>query len=187
MDEGKDKEQLERIQNFLVRNGTKIDVQPHARIVQLQKIDEILQIRLAKLNEAQKIERENSISILSISEASGISNKTFYNQVLLRKFVKFYAPNSSGEDRTITVKASEFENLKKRVDFLQKANDGLMRRDIDFELAKKEKNDLYNEIKDLTAQVHALEEQYGKSQTALESAQRVISDFSNSKENNMKK
>ena len=150
-------EKINRINNFLAKNGASIDTISASRLAQLQKIDDAVQHRVAKVLEAQNILKGNPINVSAISEDTGISRKTFYNNDLLRLYV---------EDQAATVitdkkpQSEEIDRLKAKCDEAEEQVRKFLLRDIETENLRHENMKLQLEIQNLQKRNTSLEEQY---------------------------
>lgn len=105
---------------------------------------------IAKANETLKM---NAINITSISESTGISRKTFYNQTLLSEFVK----QNSSTDHTLK---KECEKLKDKHDELKEKFLKEVTKDVDDLILKNEICELQRELQNARNRVQVLEEQH---------------------------
>lgn len=165
-----DGDQMKRIEEFLQAHGLDTGSVPQQRIRQLQRIDDAIQKRLASISEAQRLLKENSISIASIAEESGITRKTFYNNEILKQYVEsFTAVN--GEPGKL-VKASELDAMRKRLD--EQADDiaKMIARDIDVETVRHEVDELQKVISIKDQQIRNLTEMYEATLAELQEERR---------------
>ena len=153
-----DDNQMNRIEAFLASIGLDTGSVPKQRITQLRKIDTAVQKRLSALSEAQRMLKENAISIVAIAEDSGITRKTFYNNEILKQYVKSFS-SVDGEPGKM-VKASEIESMKKRIE--EQADDiaKMVSRDIDIETIRHEADELKKIIDSKDKQIQNLTEMY---------------------------
>lgn len=86
-----DEEKLARINSFLSKNNASIDTLSKSKLNQLDKVDSAIQVRLNKIDNAREIIKSNAINVSTISIDTNISRKTFYNNDLLKLYVKYYA------------------------------------------------------------------------------------------------
>lgn len=77
-----------RIKEFLMKNNASAETITTKQMANLEKVDKEIQRRNLATTNASAIIRANSINISSIAKATGISNKTFYNNSLLKNMLK---------------------------------------------------------------------------------------------------
>ena len=119
----------------------------------LLTVEEEITKRLQAIADAQKTIKENAINIKAISEATGISRKTFYNNVLLGKFVE--------ENNTTDITSRE--EIKKLKDRLADSDSKLLKvlhRDIDTEILRYQIEKLQAELENSHKRIKVLEEQH---------------------------
>ena len=153
-----DDNQIKRIETFLKSQGLDSGSVPKQRIKQLQQIDEAVQKRLTAILEAQQIIKDNSISIASIANDSGITRKTFYNNQILKLYVENYT-TVNGEPSKL-VKASDINSMKKRLEEQADCIAMMIARDIDIESIRHELDELRKVIDDKDKQIRNLTEMY---------------------------
>ena len=153
-----DDTQMTRIESFLKGQGLDIGSMPRQRIKQLLMIDVVVQKRLQAIKQAQKIVKDNSISIVTIANESGITRKTFYNNEILKKYVESFT-SVDGEPGKL-VKASEISNLKKRIAEQSEEIAKMAARDIDIENLRHEADELRKVISNKDRQIQNLTEMY---------------------------
>lgn len=147
-----------RIESFLKEQGLDISSVPRQRIKQLLMIDVAVQKRLQAIKQAQKIVKDNSISIVSIANDSGITRKTFYNNEILKTYVESFT-SIDGEPGKL-VKASEISNMKKRIAEQSEEIAKMAARDIDIETLRHEADELRKVISNKDKQIQNLTELY---------------------------
>lgn len=103
--------------------------------------------------EAQKSIKENAINIKAISEATGISRKTFYNNELLAAFVEENATGNSSS-------ADELRRVKERLSDADSKLLKLMNRDANMEVLRYQISKLEAELETSHKRIKALEEQH---------------------------
>ena len=155
-----DDDQMMRIDAFLKNHGLDTGSIPKQRIKQLQKIDNALQKRLDAISKAQRMLRENSITIAAIASDSGITRKTFYNNKLLKQYVESFM-SVDGEPGKL-VKASEIEKMKEKLE--RQADDiaKMIARDIDVEGLRYELDEMKKVIDIKDRHIQNLTELYDK-------------------------
>lgn len=150
-----DAETLKRIETFLAEHDQTTESISNARLTQLQKADDAIQARLAKIVAAKDTLKNCAINVSVIAIASGISRKTFYNNDLLRLYVEKYACDPN-EDSS----ATELQRLKIRTDQYKEQIDAFLLRDIETENLRHENMKLTAEITNLQTRNKNLEKQY---------------------------
>ena len=164
-----DDNQMKRIEEFLKSQGLDTGSIPKQRIKQLQKIDDAIQKRLKALSEAKQMLKDNSISIVAIADKSGITRKTFYNNEILKQYVESFT-SVDGEPGKL-VKASEIDNMKKRLEELEKTLSKMIARDIDIEIIRHEADELRKVIDSKDKQIQNLTEMYESMRARLQEEQ----------------
>ena len=125
-----DEKKIERINEFLAYRNTVTEMLPERTVRELIKTDDAIQTRIAQINSAKEVIRQNSINISNIASDTGMSNKTFYYNELLGAYVEYYKEKmnnsfSNGKD--------EIKRLKEKIDELSVMIDKFKLRDIETE------------------------------------------------------
>lgn len=143
-----DEQVLKRLQDFLSLRNQSTDTITLRRLQQLAKVDAAIQKRKQAITSAQEAIKANAINIQTIASDSGISRKTFYNNELLKEYVESCA--NLDNEKTRSVKASEYEYLKKQVETLATDLHAMQVRDIKAEINRHDIEQLqkFIEIKD---------------------------------------
>ena len=129
-----DTEAIERINAFLSNYGKSFDTLTKNQKDKFLLIDNAIQQRLTKINEAKEVIAKNSINTMNISHDTGILRPTFYQQPLFDAFVKSYKSEEPGTSQPSRQNPSDkTEQLNKQIELF-------MKRDIDWasKLAKAE-------------------------------------------------
>ena len=113
--------------------------------------------------------KDNSISIVAIADKSGITRKTFYNNEILKQYVESFT-SVDGEPGKL-VKASEIDNMKKRLEELEKTLSKMIARDIDIEIIRHEADELRKVIDSKDKQIQNLTEMYESMRARLQEEQ----------------
>lgn len=150
--------QMNRIESFLKSQGIDTGSIPRQRIKQLEKIDDAVQKHLKAINEAQQVLKDNSFNVSTIANESGIARKTFYNNDILRKYVESFT-SVDGEPGKL-VKASEIDNMKKKIKEQADMIFKMANRDIDLESLRHEADELRKVIANKDKQIKNLTELY---------------------------
>ena len=133
--------QSERIEKFLREHNSDINILSPSKLRQFTKIDDAIQARMLKLEEARKDEEAATINILNIANDTGIARKTFYNNELLKLYVEKYAFDTERPSpQTVRNKAKE------KIDDLQEKINKMLDRDIDYAELSRENMKLTSEI-----------------------------------------
>lgn len=163
-----DGNELERIKEFLFEQSVDINSVSNSRINQFIKLDIAIQKRFEELKSVAHILEKSEINILDISLESNISRKTFYNNLLLKKYVEKYSEVYSQEHSSIFsnyIRNNNDEELNKLRNYnalLDREVRELVSKDIDYELLRLQNDGLLNEIKNLQRNISALENEYAK-------------------------
>lgn len=165
-----DEQKIERISEFLRQHGQTIDTISKSRLSQLEKIDDVIQLKINERIKAREILKSNNINISIISAESGISRKTFYNNELLKEYVEQYATDS--EDKKVP--ESELERVKLKNEELTKQINGFVLRDIETENLRHENSELNREIQNLQIRNESLENQCEKLQMELSKTKELL-------------
>lgn len=144
-----------RIIEFLAKNNASINTISKKQLANLEKVDAEIQKRLESLKQARNTIKLNAINIAAIAKETGISNKTFYNNTLLKKFVDSYSEKSEGK----SIAESEYIKLKEQNEAYEQQIQQLIIRDIDLEKQQHEIDALNREIKTLRERNQTLQEQ----------------------------
>ena len=126
MDEGK----IDRINEFLSSRDTSSEVLPQRTMRELIKIDEAIQARIARLNDATEILKRNGINISNIASDTGMSNRTFYYNELLGAYVEYYQEKTND---SFSTSKDEIKRLKGKIAELSDILDKFKLRDIETE------------------------------------------------------
>lgn len=159
-----------RIIDFLEKNNSSIDTISKKQLSNLEKVDAEIQKRLESIKHARSIIKSNAINISAIAKATDISNKTFYNNTLLKQFVDSYRENC--ESKSIT--EAEYTKLKEQNDDYIQKNKLLMIRDIDLAKQQHEIEELNKEIESLSKRNLTLQEQYNKMLEKCNNSPKVV-------------
>ncbi len=151
-----DEQVNERINTFLLQHGYTIDSIRKGYLKNLILVDEEIQRRKKIIAEAQKSIHESAINIISISNATNISRKTFYNNELLKLYVE---KNESNEESKMY---DDYRHLKEKVGDLEEKIKKLIIRDIDIERLNVENTKLLQENIKLKEQIDKLNNRYEK-------------------------
>lgn len=120
---------------------------------ELIAVEEEIERRLENLKKANKMLEENAINTKSISKATGLSRKTFYNNGLLAKLVNKYTT-------TDTETRNKIANLKNKIVEQSEKIDGLVIRDVDRMEYEYQIDKLHDEILTLQKMNNAYKEQH---------------------------
>ena len=120
---------------------------------ELVAVENELLKRLDAIKHADQTIRDNAININSISKATGISRKTFYNNDILKGFVTANA--------TVDVATKEVTStLKEKLSDLESKLSGLLYRDIDEITTRNEITKLQQELEYAHKRIQTLEQQH---------------------------
>lgn len=154
-------EALTRINSFLTQHGANSETISKARMIQFEKVDTAIQMRLAEIQKAQDVLKGRPINVSTIATDTGIARKTFYNNDLLRLFVEAYS--TAPEDKTAS--QGDLDRLKGKYDEAERQIQQFLLRDIETENLRQENMRLQAEIQNLEKRNSALESQYEQLQT----------------------
>lgn len=122
-----DEDRVIRIEGFLESIGRDAASTPPSIVSRLHLIDDAVRARRAKTAEARSLLREGRITVLGISEDTGIPRKSIYNNPELRTYIE----RCSQEDGELAVvRQSELDNLRQRVDALSRRVEKMALRDV---------------------------------------------------------
>ena len=153
-----EQEGLKRIQSFLAERNQSTETITANRLRQLQKVDKAIQQRMEAIEAAKESLKANAITVQGIATDSGISRKTFYNNDILKEYVESYI-NIDGES-TRSIKASEYDYLKKRVETLTADLSMMQIRDIRAETSRYNAEELEKTIEAKDKQIENLTKMY---------------------------
>lgn len=141
------------LDKFLISKNKSEDTISKTLYKELLVVEDEITKREDNIIKAEQTIKENSINVKSISEATGISRKTFYNNDLLNTFVQEHITvDKESKDEINKLK----ENLKDKEDKINK----LLYRDIDFISMQNEIGKLQNELEYANNRIKALEKQH---------------------------
>ena len=165
-----DEQKIERINGFLRQHGQTIDTISKSRLSQLEKIDDVIQLKMSERAKAREILKDNNINISVISAESGVYRKTFYNNDLLKEYVEQYTTDP--EDKKVP--ESELERVKLKNEELTKQINGFVLRDFEIENLRHENLELNREIQNLQIRNESLENQCEKLQIELAKTKELL-------------
>lgn len=155
-----DGEGMSRVEEFLAASGYDPASMSQSTITRLDQIDAAVQARCAKTERAKELLKQGKITVLGISEDTGIPRKSIYNNPELRSYIDHCA---KAEGEMVLVKASEFDGLHSRVGMLEERIDKLVLRDVDA-------MDLAHEIGALRGELERKDERIAELEKALAAA-----------------
>ena len=165
-----DEEKLARINSFLSKNNASIDTLSKSKLNQLDKVDSAIQVRLNKIDNAREIIKSNAINVSTISIDTNISRKTFYNNDLLKLYVKYYATECDDKNTL----ENDFDKIKEDNNILIKQINDFVMRDIDTENLRHENDELNREIINLQNRNQSLESEYEELQKEISILKRTL-------------
>lgn len=148
-------EKKQRITTFLKRNNLDENTVTKSIYEKLLLVDEAIEKRLKAVQDARQIEVHNKISISAIAKDTGISNKTFYNNPLLKDYVESF----SEED---DIKGKDYDALRERNEFLSAQVKKMAERDVDTETLRHQVRKLTDELHDADLRYQTLEQRFEK-------------------------
>ena len=154
MDEVKKK----AIQEFLLSHGSSLEAMSKARVQQFLKVYDVIERRKENINAARNTLSQNAITLVAISEETGISRKTFYNNKLLKQYVEEQA--SQFDD--LKTPAKEKAEFKEQINQLKERIRLLMLRDLDKLKLEHEITELTKEIAEKDTRIANMEKEYAK-------------------------
>jgi len=120
---------------------------------ELLEVEEEILSRQKNIADAENTIRSNAINVKAISDATGISRKTFYNNRLLAEFVE--------ENKTVDdVPREEIKRLKDKCEDSEKKLLLMVDRDIETETLRHELSKLQSELAAAQKRIQSLEEQH---------------------------
>ena len=141
------------LDDFLTKNKKDTNTVGKSLNKNLLTVEATIAKRQQAIAEAQKSIKENAINIKAISEATGISRKTFYNNELLAAFVE--------ENATVNnASADEIKRLKDRLAEAESKMFTLLSRDADMEELRYQISRLEAGLKTSHKRIRSLEEQH---------------------------
>ena len=141
------------LDKFLISKNKSKDTISKTLYKELLTVEDEVAKRKDNITKSEQVVKENSINVKSISEATGISRKTFYNNDLLNTFVQEHITvDKESKDEINKLK----ENLKDKEEKINK----LLYRDIDFISMQNELSKLQNELEYANNRIKALEKQH---------------------------
>ncbi len=136
----------------------------------LELVEEEILKRKDSISQAEQSIRDNSINISSISIATGISRKTFYNNDLLSEFVS----NNSAVDKETKEAISK---IKDKLDDSEQKLQKLLNRDVDQITVLNEVSKLRKELEHAQKRIKSLEEQHEQDMRKLNQPVTKKNDF----------
>lgn len=128
-------ERMERINSFMAKHEKNCEILSQNQVKQLKQIDDAIQIKIEERRKAEEVIRNQRINVLSISEATNISRKTFYNNELLRLYVEHRASETYGARND---NKEEIAAMKSKLSDLERTIHCFVIRDIETENLRKE-------------------------------------------------
>lgn len=136
----------------------------------LELVEEEILKRKDSISQAEQSIRDNAINISSISVATGISRKTFYNNDLLSEFVN----NNSAVDKETKEAISK---IKDKLDDSEQKLQKLLNRDVDQITVLNEVSKLRKELEYAQKRIKSLEEQHEQDMRKLNQPVTKKNDF----------
>lgn len=161
-----DEEMKDRLTSFLKSKGTGIAELPKSRVGQLQLIDRVIEQKLHATKEALATLKANEVSVSAVSDQSGISRKTFYNNPLLLDYVSHCKELAQRMGPVPRIPKEQLEKTKA----LRIQLDKMLRRDVDMEELKMELGAQRKTIQSREKQIAALEKANARLRTQLRHA-----------------
>lgn len=143
------------LKDFLLRNKKDEKCISNRLLEELKMVESEILKRKELIVKAEELIKVNSINVKAISEATGISRKTFYNNELLLKMV---AENTT-EDK---VSREEIKKLKQKLIESDKTILKFVEKDIETEVLRNQFNKVKNELDNAYRRIKSLEEQHEK-------------------------
>lgn len=155
---------ITKMNDFLSSKGKSLDIFPPSKRERYITVAVSVWTRRRKIEEALETIKENAISIASVSKATCISNKTFYNDPVLKEFIETNSMKRKDNSGYISSLRCEIEEknkmiekmmsnaidvveMKEELKMLQKENLRLLRRLESTEMhAKKNNKDTTTEL-----------------------------------------
>ncbi len=148
-----------RIKDFLTENKQDKTTITDGTLKRLITIDTAIQRRLTAISNAKQTLQKNRINVSAIAKETGISNKTFYNNKLLKEFVLKYSANTPDNTSTEPLsESSEIIQLREQNAELNRRIKLLVERDVDLEKLHVENEELQKELKEREATCRQLQE-----------------------------
>ena len=141
------------LDDFLTKNKKDTSTVGKSLNKNLLTVEATIAKRQKAIAEAQKSIKENAINIKAISEATGISRKTFYNNELLAAFVEENATANNAS-------ADEIKKLRERLAESESKMFTLLSRDADMEELRYQISKLEAELETSHKRIKSLEEQH---------------------------
>ena len=142
------------LNDFLTRNKKSQDTISKATYNHLLKIEKVINEREKHIAESKQIIKDNTINICTISNATKIARKTFYNNKILNDFVNEHSTQQNDASKNEIIKLKE-----KLSDYQDKINK-LLDRDLEMVKSINEKVKLENELKCAYSRIESLEKQH---------------------------
>lgn len=149
----------ERIEEFLRKNGADITEMTKKQLSNMEKADAEIQRRLHEIEKAEATISANEIGITAIAKATGISNKTFYNNKLLNGFVEYFKRKTNNDELV-----EENSNLKNRLKEEREKINKFLIRDIETEELRHTVQELRRELMSLEKRNQELLNERGKTE-----------------------
>lgn len=146
-----EKKILELIKKRLEKLGYNINELTTTQQKHLIKIETEISKRLEKQAESLNLIKENKINIATISTATGIARKTFYNNEILKQYIQ-----QSEDDYKSNLPSNDNENLKNQLNEAKDIITKMVYRDVMIETLKAQIEELQNEILTNQQEIEAL-------------------------------
>lgn len=158
------------LNDFLKENKKDENTISNPLYKKLELVEEEILKRKDSISQAVQSIRDNAINISSISEATGISRKTFYNNDLLSEFVN----NNSTVDKETKEAISK---IKDKLDDSEQKLQKLLNRDVDQITVLNEVSKLRKELEHAQKRIKSLEEQHEQDMQKLNQPVTKKNDF----------
>lgn len=158
------------LNDFLKENKKDENTISNPLYKKLELVEEEILKRKDLISQAEQSIRDNAINISSISEATGISRKTFYNNDLLSEFVN----NNSTVDKETKEAISK---IKDKLDDSEQKLQKLLNRDVDQITVLNEVSKLRKELEHAQKRIKSLEEQHEQDMQKLNQPVTKKNDF----------
>lgn len=158
------------LNDFLKENKKDKNTISNPLYKKLELVEKEILKRKDSISQAEQSIRDNAINISSISEATGISRKTFYNNDLLSEFVN----NNSTVDKETKEAISK---IKDKLDDSEQKLQKLLNRDVDQITVLNEVSKLRRELEHAQKRIKSLEEQHEQDMQKLNQPVTKKNDF----------
>ena len=109
------------MEDYLYLKGLSFDSLTPGKRNRYEKIALAVGLRLLARNEAERVIKDNKVTIHAVSEETGVSNKTIYNDDILRGFIQSNASPSDENTSTLLAVRNELKEANNIIHKLKRS------------------------------------------------------------------